>query len=484
MLRQKQLILSNGNRNGSIPSRVPVLKDPAIITGHIFFGALILQSLIFSMERILFADCAFHLYQFINEQDFQVFNLRFISVLTQVVPISGVMGGWPLETLVKAYSLSFSVLYYIYFILVAHVARDRAVAVAIILFHSIFILHSFFWIQSEFPQGLMLLFFAYALFRKRGAVWNGLFALLLIPVLFSHPMMLFPVIFLMLFDLRQTDSTGKYFYWTLILFAIAIFILKSNLPFTAYEGSRISFKKLWRNLPGIFQSDTFGIFIKWLLRDYFMLLIGLLATVVYYLRKRLYGRCALLLAFFIGYAVLVILSYPDIKNDRLQFYFENLCLPLGFFVALPLSFDIIMSGGFFTPKRLAVAGACVFKIFLIVMISKSFTARLDYLANMIKSVEKFPEKKFVMPASLLDMDVIRLEWALPCETMIYSSLSDKTATITIAQSRDAEDARQKGTGNVLEPFRIISQGGLNPAYFNISGEDYRVLAASDLKEAP
>lgn len=461
-----------------------MLKDPAIITGHVFFWALILLSLIFSMERILFADCAFHLYQFINEKDFQVFNLRFIAVLTQVVPLWGVTSGWLLETLVKAYSLSFSVLYYIYFILVAHVIRDKAVAVAIILFQAIFVLHSFFWIQSEFPQGLMLLFFAYALFRKRGTLWSSVFAMLLIPVLFSHPMMLFPVIFLMLFDMRLANASGKYLYWAMILFAIALFILKSNLPFTAYEGSRISFRTVWRNLPGIFQSDTFVIFIKWLLRDYFMLLIGLLATVVFYLRKKLYGRCALLPAFFTGYAALVILSYPDIKNDRLQFYFENLCLPLGFFLAIPLSFDIIMDHSFFNLKRLAVAGVCAVKIFLIVMISKSFTARLDYLANMIKSVEKFPGRKFVMPTSALDMDIIRLEWALPCETMLYSSLSDKANTVTITYSVDPQDARQKGVGNILEPFGIISQDKLNKAYFNVSGENYRVLAASDLNSAP
>lgn len=471
--------MSKSNSSGTA-----IAKDPAIITGHIFFGALIVLSLIFSRERILFADCAFHLYQFINEKWFQIFNLRFIAVLSQLAPLGGVRWVWPLETLVKTYSLSFSILYYIYFILAAHVVRDKTVAIAIILFHALFTLHTFFWIQSEFPQGLMLLFLAYALLRKRGAFWNGLFLLFLIPVIFSHPLMLFPVIFIMMLEMAHAKNFGNSFHWVIILFVIALFILKSYLPSTGYESGRISFRKLWRHLPGFFQSDTTRIFIRWLLRDYFMLLAGLLLAAAFYLKNGFYAKCALILTFFTGHVLLVNLSYPDIRSDRLQFYFENLYLPLGVFVSLPLASDIIAGRHLFAWKRLVVAATCAVKIFLIVLISENYTARLDYLKSMIHAVEKFSEKKFIIPTAALDMDVIRLEWALPCETILHSSLRNKSDAVTIISSSDPPEAMEKGRGNILEPFGIIPQGALDTSYFNITGENYRILSEADLSRVP
>ena len=85
------------------------------LSGHLLFIVLTILSLVFFKERIVFIDCAFHVFQFITQGDFQIWNQRFIAVLTQIVPMLGVQEGWSLSTVLLSYSLSFALLYYFYF---------------------------------------------------------------------------------------------------------------------------------------------------------------------------------------------------------------------------------------------------------------------------------------------------------------------------------------------------------------------------------
>ncbi|GIV34519.1 MAG: hypothetical protein KatS3mg031_2054 [Chitinophagales bacterium] len=456
---------------------------PVVITGHIFFVGLLMLAGCFADERVIFADTAYHLYELIKTREFQIQNLRFISVLSQAAVLLGIEKGLTLSALVKIYSLSFIGWHYLFFILLVHVLKDQAVAMAMLLVYALFVLHTFFWVQSEFAMGLMLLFVAYAILRKGGS-WRILFVLLLIPVLFSHPMMMPVIVFLMGYELVSARTFRKFFHWAVIIVVVAFFFIKSHLPWTAYEANRISLQQLWHNLPLFFQGSASVLFLKWMVTDYVMLAIGLGWVLVHYHFRQERLKCILVAVFFTGYALLVTLAYPDMRQ-HLQFYFENLFLPLALFVAIPLALEVMPA---YRPglRTFILTGTCTIKIIMLIGGSKVYSERLQYIGSMISQASAFRESKFLVDRDDLDIDVLGLEWALPCETLLYSSLRDSRGSITIKAESDPEAWLGVGENLILEPFGSYPQERLDSCYFHVEGAEYGLLQlnSSAFRQSP
>ena len=98
------------------------------------------------------------------------------------------------------------------------------------------------------------------------------------------------------------------------------------------------------NLKQIYSSNRFGPIIQKFasdfIHDHYLILIGLMLVLISSLFYRKWSSFILVAGAFVGYTLLVHISYP---NNPVKFYYENLLLPLSIFILTPLIFQVLPS---------------------------------------------------------------------------------------------------------------------------------------------
>jgi len=450
--------------------------SPAIKAGHFFFLILIGFSAWFYIERTVFIDCAFGIFNFIADKDFLILNNRFIAFIPQILPVIGVKSGWSMSSVLLSYSLSFTIIYYLYYIITAHFIKNKQAAMLFLFLFGIFINHTFFWIQSEFPQGIMLFFLCIGIIQNKNMKGKIIVPFLMVPIIFSHPLIIFPITFFLLFMIIDKKGDRQYYLWFILILSVTILLFKMKImDINAYESDRISFQKIKDNLPHLLEISSFRLFVKWFLKDYFMLLAGLIVLLFIYLQNRNYLKFLLLTGFFSGFALIVILSYPDMNPDY-QFYFENLYLPLGVFVTIGVVYDLLPL--LFNRQLIfiLVVILIIFKSISIFNTSKLYTDRTFYIQELIAKTNDSSKNKFVIDKEDVRFDKLLMEWGLPYETILLSSLKDNWKTVSIITTDELENFNLKTGQKLRLSFSTIDQTTLDNRYFNVNTDDYHVLS--------
>ena len=132
-----------------------------IILGHIYFAILIVFSIIFYLERTLYVDSAYQIYQLINTGNFHINDNRFSMFLSELLPLSFIHLDLGLRKVILSYSLSFVLLFYAFYILVVHLLKNYKAGILITLI-IIGIRHTFFHTISETFQVLTFATFFFA----------------------------------------------------------------------------------------------------------------------------------------------------------------------------------------------------------------------------------------------------------------------------------------------------------------------------------
>ncbi len=88
------------------------------VTGHIFFLVLLLFSVFFYRERMLYSDPAFFSFLVIDGNDYSVALGRWGTVLSQAIPLFALQHGVSLEHFLQLYSASFILVYYLVFLII------------------------------------------------------------------------------------------------------------------------------------------------------------------------------------------------------------------------------------------------------------------------------------------------------------------------------------------------------------------------------
>ena len=154
----------------------------------------------------------------------------------------------------------------------------------------------------------------------------------------------------------------------------------------------------------------------------------LLFSIVWlYYRHKQWNRLGLLLLSFFGYLFLVNVSYPTSATP--VFYIENLHLPIGFFLALPLVYDVL--------PRLNDEKV-VLSVFLLLALTAAarfyqthfvYTARLDWERRFLKA---HGNKKLIYPDAGVPMDTLMMVWGTPYEFWLLSTIEQgRSASIII-----------------------------------------------------
>lgn len=415
--------------------------------GLFVYTVLLALSIVFYLERTVFADIAFHTVTLLKNKALFIQNQRFVAMFTQLFPLAADKAGLSLKGVLMAYSAGFIVYYGTIFVLVTAWLKQWRMGLALVLCSCLMATDTFYWIQSELPQGLALLVLTISLLlhyrsAERFGGWQlGLLFILWFTVAYAHPMLAFPVFFGLLF-FWQTDPERALVHPKLLaasgLFVFLILMLKNKVfgasGYDAEAMERVS--NLRRFFPNYFNLQTNRDFLAWCVNAYYLLALAFFANLAFYVWQKRWYKLLLFSGFFLGYLLLVNVSIPDGFH---RFYLENLYLPLAFFTALPLLFDVLPYFARPVLPKWAVAGLAVCIALRLVHIGfahRPWTARLDWERSFIAETASLPRPKILLAESLAPMDKLLMSWGSSYEFILLSSLESPHNTRLIAVDED------------------------------------------------
>jgi len=449
------------------------------IVPHLPWMVLFAMATYFYKARI-FAESGLYLSQIINNQTFFIECQRFVSGISQILPLISIWIGLEFKYVLLIYSLSPVVFFYFLFLFVYYGLRDRRSGLLIILAQTVGIVHSFFIPVFELYYAVPLLITFYAIWRLPFR-YNVLYVLLLLEVLilFSHPLAFMLFVYLLLYDFRKANAKPFKFYLPVILVFVAALAFKYFIMCDYESGklaSQISFFEGNQYLLYLNPSynKAIGIF---LLRYYFEILAGFIFVLVMLITRRQWFRLFLVTGTFFAYVFLVNSSNLLIPSG----YMEQVMFPFVPIVFIPLIY------GFSAKRRQGRQNLAVFLISALVIYrlaviysgSEVFVKRIAQMEQLIETARQKGGSKFVISNQVVDHGYSQLNWSYPIETMLLSAIAANDLTLTIVPDKDFYSDITSGK---VEPNQFIYRNleirdysWLNKKYFHFDIGSYRTI---------
>ena len=412
---------------------------------YVGIGAYILLfifSITFYKERVFFIDMANSLFVIIKDNYFNIQNFRYVAIFTQLLPLLGNRLGASLNTLALLYSSGFVLYDFACYFICGSILKQYRFALVILLFNILFVSHTFYWVQSELPQGIALLIVLYALMSYRtldqmNPIVIAIIFLGFMMLLFSHPLLVFPVIYSSVFFLLRKEAViqEKIVYATLIFFLVLMQVKK--MVFNVYYDIVAMGKahNVFKAFPHYFDIYSNKIFLQDCLTQYYWIPILSVAITWFYGKRKEWLKLLLFLSFIMGYLLLINVSYPD-KMDY-SFYVENMYLPLSIFIALPFVFDLLPAIeknhiGILVVSLIMVTG-CV----RIYMAHTLYTNRLVYERKLL---DRYGDKKVILKTKNEDISNLLMVWGTPYELLLLSEIERQKPSSIIIDDKPSDRA--------------------------------------------
>ena len=459
----------------SLRFKAPYIK----LAGLFCFLGLLWLAWHFFLERTLYLDLPFHVYHYMEESSLFIQNRRFGAAVTQIVPLLAIKGHLPLLAVLRLYSLAFIVYYFAVYLINTYVLKNEYVGMITAFLFTLVASDSFFWAQSEYPQALafLLLFFGLSSTLQRyDQPWLlAVCYMLLLVLMYFHPVIIIPFIFLWGFDLLHRQRFQDKWYYLLLFFALALYLEKTlATPANSYDSEKISgTKNLIRFFPDYLELPSFRHFLHYCFTNYWIWVLMLLAVAARYITTRNWLKLLWVIGFNAGYVLLINVSFPTTTNKS---YLENLYLPLGILAATPFVFDVLP-----TLRNQKVVFGLLLSIFLIrlgtiYVTHEAYTQRLDWLRNLNAYAAAQGYHKALIAEQNAPLDLLENAWATGYETLLLSALHGPQDNRTVMITPEAGRFHSYGGHQqFFGPWQLHELARMPPHYAQLPPEPYALL---------
>jgi len=193
----------------------------------------------------MFLDVAYVLFKLISENALAIQVNRFVSMFTQCFGLFASKAGLPLHQVLLIHSSGFIIYYFTIFLTLCLVTKNEKMALALLLFNTLMVSHTFYWTPSELIQGMAFVFVYLALLQKslEQATYKRIILILmcftLITAGFAHPLLNIALIFgIGYFGLTYTNK--RKFLVINALAVIGLFILRATVFSNEYDSNSMS----------------------------------------------------------------------------------------------------------------------------------------------------------------------------------------------------------------------------------------------------
>jgi hypothetical protein len=420
------------------------------------------------------ADGAYYLLHIVQSETFRVEHQRYILAISQLLPLLGIKLGLSMKTVVVLNSLNNVVYFFGLFMLCAVRFKDYIAAWSIVLLTVLGILHLQFTPMYEIWYGAPLVIVLYSMLHKN-TLHNPLNVVLfygvLFTALFAHPLLFIAVLFTLLFHFLRTRKLVWRMWIGVAITFVAWYVIK-KLALTEYEAGKISmldpgWNKAYENL---FRPAHYLRMLKFFFTYFTVTSTMLLLLVVFYIARRSWWKLALVLSFCGGHVVLI--SFTHQPDPELTPYFERMYLPLVTMILIAFLFDAwtlrlvhVRAGA------IAIVLIVVYRMWLYFDLSEMYVQRKNQTDALIRACSTSNGSKFVLAQRDYETCFNYVDWSLPMETAIRSSLLRLPATMSVITEDDLNEGNNRtslNTNNFLfRRWDVMRDDELNTNYFKI-----------------
>lgn len=423
----------------------------------------------------------------IEYRDYSIELGRWGSIPSQLLPLWAIKNGFSLDSVVKLYSVSFILLYYVFFLIVTVVLKNNKAGIALMLALCIGFRHAFYYSTAELYQGMALAFVLWALndpekeYNSTFKKWVGIILSLALIYIISyyHQLALFVVLFILIMLVLEWKSPAKMSLIIALSLAVFWFFIRFFiLTDTNYERQKmLDFKTFSEQLPNIFELPS-TLYFEQFVKDNFLSFSIIMAVVFFlFIKSKKWLLMSFFISFTLGYLLLILITYYRGESPVM---YENYFVLIGCFFAVSLPFLLKSE----SKKYLTLI--VIVPILLINSIGifnghYTMTKRIEYLERLIKQGRTFEKQKFLVDHRNFAWQFGWIKWAVPFETVLLSSLSspDSSVTIFIPENMNQFDSLIDKENIFLGPDWAITWFGsqnLNKNYFHLPSSGYEKLS--------
>lgn len=406
-----------------------------IWAGHVYFGLMLLLSLVYYRERMLCFDTANYAFQLIVNQGFYTGHGRFLTYATQVLPLLAVKAGLSLKAVLMIYSASFVLFFYSAYLILVYGLRNIRAGIFLALSICLTVRYKFYGPVGEIVLSMALLaLLAGWVTRDKERfpmpVWAdtliamGLAALLLV----GHPFIGVSAMVFLGFDLCYRRRWLHPEAWVLIGWTLAAFAFKFKVvQENPYESARSApLEDIWEvinNWGDYYVTNR----VNWFFETEYALPFAVFAALLIWLVFLDRGFTALYTFLsFCGILLLVVVLHVYLDSP-IYIMLDGYLAHLGLVWSLPVAF-------FLLPKRKMayagiVAALLLFGLDRMKNRHRYFEKRLDQMEAIF---EQHPDNRKLM-AHMRDFDwnTWWLPWASGVETLLLTSLDGPEHSATL-----------------------------------------------------
>jgi hypothetical protein len=445
------------------------------LIGILGYGIALILAFIFYQERTEFGDIAFHLFEIISKGSLAIQNYRFAAAGTQIFPLIGYKASLPLTTIMQLYSCGFVLFYLLCYCICGFVLKQYRWGLILLFINTLFASHTFFWIQSELPQGLAILCVFFALSDAYPhQKWSLLLQLVLLCVLaFVHPIIPVVFFFILLFLWLSKHFTTRRTLTMSAIFSL-FYVVKTFLFRSTYDhGSMGAIKNFRKLFPDYINLDSNYRFIHLTMTHYYWIPIAIIGISIWYFYQKNWHKLLLFLSAFFGYFLLIQVSFPNASTaDCIR---ENLYLPLAAIIALPIVWDVFHTGRY---KSLALGFTLLVVLTFCVRVLYTLPIYAERLQLLTSYVDTHRNEKIIAKPNAAGMAGQPLIWATPYESwLISTSRYNRTASIVLTDSIDFYNGMLSGKEMFISTWGYHKYSTLPPKYFILKDtiNTYKVL---------
>ncbi len=417
--------------------------NPLRYVGWFVFFALGAMAWAFFLERTVFLDAAFQSFSVITKNELAIQVGRFGSAVTQVFPLMAVRLGWSLESVLKAYSMSFVIYPFVLFLLLVGLFRNGRMGLVLALFYTLLVSHTFYWIQSELLQGCALVIFYYGivdtLFYKDHPALDRLLpavaifllmAGLSVVIIFFHPITFIPFFYIWMFMAISREREKRRAFYLLPVLGIAVMLFKRfGLPANAYDAATTGLADdLWKRAAHFFSLQSTENFYRFCVTDYYCFPLLLTALIVFYIWQRNFLKLIFVIGSVLAYLVLVNCTF---HWNVEQFYIESHYQVLSVLMAVPLVLDLLRAPRWRRILLFLIPIVVVIRVVHIGWQHNMYEKRLVIERQLLDHAKKFDGQKFMISRDDLPWGDLFMTWGLPYETLYLSALEHPDSAITV-----------------------------------------------------
>ncbi len=450
-----------------------------IISGTAVFTYMLFLSQLFFMERTCFVDMSFILFNMLRDHTLEIQVYRFGSAVTQIFPLVVTWLHFSIESIARIYSASFVICYFSIFLICAFVFKKYSHALLMLLFSTLMVADTFYWLTNELLQGVgfCILFFAFIEWEQERK-WNRIlyYSIIILSAFtaaFFHPLVMVAYIFFCTY--KWLNNKNKVWVILSLCFAFFYLIKLKFLTFNSYDSG--PFENLYKvkdNTKIFSQLVSAKNFKEYLFEHYYLWLISLIAVSVFYLFRKKWKSLLLLHSITWSFLFIVITAFGDCY---LKFYLESFYLLLGFFVSVPLCFEILPE---IKSSKILIA---IISVTLIIRCSditldhQKFTARLNWMENFLEKTKNLPSKKLIVNESQTPPGLLIISWGSAYESWLISSMHSpfESRSIIIDYDLERHIKVMKKKKILIGMFKNFRYSSFDKSYFHFNDTSEYVL---------